>query len=130
MRTHYCGAVNRAHLDQTVTITGWAHRRRDHGGVIFIDLRDREGMVQVVCNPEQADTFKIAEEIRSEYVLKITGLVRARPEGTVNTNLATGEIEIVATDIEGSNGTVHVIDSVLLRSGHDDSDHDESDNDD
>jgi aspartyl-tRNA synthetase len=105
MRTHYCGAVNRAHLDQTITIAGWAHRRRDHGGVIFIDLRDREGMVQVVCNPEQAETFKVAEEIRSEYVLKITGLVRARPEGTVNTNLATGEIEIVAAEIEVLNAS-------------------------
>ena len=100
MRTHYCGVVNRAHLQQTVTLCGWAHRRRDHGGVIFIDLRDREGLLQIVCNPEQAATFYTAESIRSEYVLKITGLVRPRPEGTVNPNLATGEIEVVAQDIE------------------------------
>lgn len=105
MRTHYCGSVNRAHLDQTITITGWAHRRRDHGGVIFIDLRDREGMIQVVCDPDRADTFKIAEEIRSEYVLKITGRVRARPEGTTNANLATGEIEVLALDIEVLNAS-------------------------
>ena len=100
MRTHYCGVVNRTHLQQTVTLCGWAHRRRDHGGVIFIDLRDREGLLQIVCNPEQAATFHTAESIRSEYVLKITGLVRPRPEGTVNPNLATGEIEVVAQDIE------------------------------
>ena len=100
MRTHYCGVINRAHLDQTVTIAGWAHRRRDHGGVIFIDLRDREGMVQVVCDPDHAETFKIAENIRSEFVLKITGQVRPRPDGTINTNLSTGEIEILALAIE------------------------------
>ena len=100
MRTHYCGVVNRAHLQQTVTLCGWAHRRRDHGGVIFIDLRDREGLLQIVCNPEHAATFHTAESIRSEYVLKITGLVRPRPEGTVNSNLATGEIEVLAQDIE------------------------------
>ena len=100
MRTHYCGVVNRAHLQQTVTLCGWAHRRRDHGGVIFIDLRDREGLLQIVCAPERAETFHTAESIRSEYVLKVTGLVRPRPEGTVNPNLATGEIEVLAQDIE------------------------------
>ena len=100
MRTHYCGVVNRAHLQQTVTLCGWAHRRRDHGGVIFIDLRDREGLLQIVCAPEHAETFHTAESIRSEYVLKVTGLVRPRPEGTVNPNLATGEIEVLAQDIE------------------------------
>ncbi len=100
MRTHYCGAVNRAHLQQTVTLSGWAHRRRDHGGVIFIDLRDREGLVQVVCNPDKVDTFAIAEKIRNEFVLKVTGRVNPRPEGTVNPNLPTGEIEVIADSIE------------------------------
>ena len=100
MRTHYCGEISRAHLQQTVTLCGWAHRRRDHGGVIFIDLRDREGLLQIVCDPEHAATFHTAESIRSEYVLKITGLVRPRPEGTVNSNLATGEIEVLAQAIE------------------------------
>jgi aspartyl-tRNA synthetase len=106
MRTHYCGHVNAAHLGQTVILCGWAHRRRDHGGVIFIDLRDREGLVQVVCNPDLAETFGTAERIRSEFVLKITGVVRPRPEGTVNANLATGAIEIVAQDIEILNASV------------------------
>ncbi|MEO1767423.1 aspartate--tRNA ligase [Thiobacter aerophilum] len=101
MRTHYCGHVNLDHLDQTVTLCGWAHRRRDHGGVIFIDLRDREGLVQVVCDPAQSgaepDTFAIAEKVRNEYVLQVTGRVRRRPEGTVNPHLPTGAIEVVAT---------------------------------
>ncbi|MEK6664494.1 MAG: aspartate--tRNA ligase, partial [Pseudomonadota bacterium] len=100
MRSHYCGQVNRDHLAQTVTLCGWAHRRRDHGGVIFIDLRDREGLVQVVCDPQHAQTFATAETIRSEFVLKITGRVRARPEGTVNPNLPTGAIEVIADEIE------------------------------
>ncbi|MBI4989704.1 MAG: aspartate--tRNA ligase [Rhodocyclales bacterium] len=100
MRTHYCGLVNAAHLDQIVTLCGWAHRRRDHGGVIFIDLRDREGLVQVVCDPDRKETFATAERIRNEFVLKITGLVRRRPEGTANANLTSGEIEVLAQDIE------------------------------
>jgi aspartyl-tRNA synthetase len=100
MRTHYCGLVNAADLDKTVTLCGWAHRRRDHGGVIFIDLRDREGLVQVVCDPDRKDTFATAERIRNEFVLKITGLVRRRPEGTANPNLTSGEIEVLAQDIE------------------------------
>ena len=100
MRTHYCGLVDAAQLDQTVTLCGWAHRRRDHGGVIFIDLRDREGLVQVVCDPDRKDTFATAERIRNEFVLKITGLVRRRPEGTANPNLTSGEIEVLAQDIE------------------------------
>ena len=100
MRTHYCGQVNAAHLDQIVTLCGWAHRRRDHGGVIFIDLRDREGLVQVVCDPDRADTFKIAEDVRNEFVLKIVGRVRRRPEGTVNANMTSGEIEVLAQEIE------------------------------
>lgn len=76
MRTNYCGAINAGYLDQTVTLFGWVHRRRDHGGVIFIDLRDREGLVQIVCDPDNVATFQIAEKIRNEYVLKITGKVR------------------------------------------------------
>ena len=106
MRTHYCGAVNREHLQQTVTLSGWAHRRRDHGGVIFIDLRDREGLVQVVCNPDKVDTFAIAEKIRNEFVLKVTGRVNPRPEGTVNPNLPTGEIEVIADSIEILNASL------------------------
>ena len=105
MRTHYCGSVTLDQLDQTITLCGWAHRRRDHGGVIFIDLRDREGLVQVVCDPDRADTFKIAEEVRSEFVFKITGRVRARPAGTVNANLPSGEIEVLALDMEVLNAS-------------------------
>ncbi len=108
MRTHYCGDVNRSHLDQTVTLCGWAHRRRDHGGVIFIDLRDREGLVQVVCDPDRAATFATAEAIRNEFVLKITGLVRNRPEGTINPNLSTGEIEVLAQEIEILNASAPI----------------------
>ncbi len=106
MRTHYCGAVNRDHLQQTVTLSGWAHRRRDHGGVIFIDLRDREGLVQVVCNPDKVETFAIAERIRNEFVLKVTGRVNPRPEGTVNPNLPSGEIEVIADSIEILNASL------------------------
>ncbi|MDP1703437.1 MAG: aspartate--tRNA ligase [Sulfurimicrobium sp.] len=106
MRTHYCGAVNRDHLQQTVTLSGWAHRRRDHGGVIFIDLRDREGLVQVVCNPDKVETFAIAEKIRNEFVLKVTGRVNPRPDGTVNPNLPTGEIEVIADSIEILNASL------------------------
>jgi len=100
MRTDYCGLINIQHLDQTVTLNGWVHRRRDHGGVIFIDLRDREGLVQVVCNPDNDIAFKAAEGIRNEFVLKITGTVRRRPEGTVNPNLVSGEIEVLVQFIE------------------------------
>ena len=100
MRTHKCGELNTQQLDETVSICGWVHRRRDHGGVIFIDLRDRAGLVQVVVDPDVADTFAIAESVRSEYVLKINGLVRHRPEGTVNLNMHSGAIEILAKDIE------------------------------
>ena len=99
-RTDYCGRIDRRHLAQTVTLMGWVHRRRDHGGVIFIDLRDREGLVQVVCDPDRAATFAIAEALRSEFVLRVTGLVRPRPEGTVNPNLVSGEIEVLADEIE------------------------------
>ena len=100
MRSHYCGQVTHDQLSQTVTLCGWAHRRRDHGGVIFIDLRDREGLVQVVCDPQHPVTFATAETIRSEFVLKITGRVRPRPAGTENPNLPTGAIEVIADAIE------------------------------
>jgi len=100
MRTHYCGAVRAADIGNTVTLYGWAHRRRDHGGVIFIDLRDREGTVQVVIDPDTPEAFKIAEEVRGEFVLKITGRVRARPAGTENPNLPTGLIEVLTRQME------------------------------
>src|SRR5712671_5960763 len=100
MRTHYCGKLTAALLGQTVTLAGWAHRRRDHGGVIFIDLRDREGLAQVVSDPDRKETFATAEKIRNEYVLKVTGVVRRRPEGTINPNIASGEVEVLAHAIE------------------------------
>jgi len=106
MRTHYCGQLNAALDGQIVTLCGWAHRRRDHGGVIFIDLRDREGLAQVVCDPDRAETFKIAESVRNEFCLKITGKVRPRPAGTTNANLASGEIEILCHEIEVLNPAV------------------------
>ncbi|MDH5358378.1 MAG: aspartate--tRNA ligase [Gammaproteobacteria bacterium] len=100
MRSHYCGDVNETLVGQTVTVAGWMHRRRDHGGVIFIDLRDREGLVQVVCNPEDAESFATAERVRSEYVLQIEGEVRLRPEGSDNADLKSGKIEIVAKRLD------------------------------
>lgn len=100
MRTHYCGQVTAAELDQTVSLCGWVHRRRDHGGVIFVDLRDREGLVQVVCDPDRAETFAIAESVRGEFVLRMVGKVRRRPAGTENPNLTSGEIEVLCHDIE------------------------------
>jgi aspartyl-tRNA synthetase len=100
MRTHYCGHVNRELIGQTVTLCGWAHRRRDHGGVIFIDLRDREGMAQIVIDPDTKEAFAIAESVRNEFVLKVVCKVRARPEGTVNPNIPTGEVEMLASEIE------------------------------
>ena len=106
MRTHYCGLLNTDQLDQTVSLCGWAHRRRDHGGVIFIDLRDREGLAQVVCDPDRADMFKIAESVRGEFVLRITGKVRRRPEGTTNASIGSGEIEILCHEIEVLNAAV------------------------
>lgn len=99
LRTHYCGDLNESHIGQEVEISGWVHRRRDHGGVIFIDLRDREGLTQVVFDPDIPDMFALAEEVRNEYVLNIKGLVRARPEGTVNKDLPTGAIEILGKEI-------------------------------
>jgi aspartyl-tRNA synthetase len=100
MRTLYCGELRAEHIDHTVTLCGWAHRRRDHGGVIFIDLRDREGLAQVVCNPERQEAFRAAERVRAEFVLKVTGKVRRRPAGTVNAELPTGEVEVVAQEVE------------------------------
>ena len=99
-RTDYCGLIDRKRLGETVTVCGWVHRRRDHGGVIFIDLRDREGLVQIVCDPDRAATFAIAEKLRHEFVIAATGRVRPRPEGTINTSLVSGEIEILAHEIE------------------------------
>src|SRR4051812_49634728 len=100
MRTEYCGNTDTRFLGQTVTLYGWAHRRRDHGGVIFIDLRDREGLVQVVSDPDRKDTFASAERVRNEFVLKVTGLVRRRPEGTTNANIKSGEVEVLAHTLE------------------------------
>ncbi|MBL8526418.1 MAG: aspartate--tRNA ligase [Burkholderiales bacterium] len=100
MRSEYCGLVTKRHLDEAVILCGWVHRRRDHGGVIFIDLRDREGLVQVVCDPDRAETFRVAEKLRSEFVVKVIGKVRPRPEGTVNANLLSGEVEVLAHEIE------------------------------
>ncbi len=105
-RTDYCGRIDRRFLDQTVTLAGWVHRRRDHGGVIFIDLRDREGLVQIVCDPDRAATFATAETLRNEYCIAVTGRVRPRPEGTVNPNLVSGEIEVLAHEIEVLNASL------------------------
>ena len=106
MRTHYCGQLNVSNLGQTVTLCGWAHRRRDHGGVIFIDLRDREGLAQAVCDPDRPEMFEVAESVRNEFVLKVTGRVRRRPEGTDNPNIPSGEIEILCHEIEVLNTAV------------------------
>jgi aspartyl-tRNA synthetase len=106
MRTTYCGLVNEALMGQTVTLMGWAHRRRDHGGVIFIDLRDREGLVQVVCDPDRAATFATAESVRHEFCLKVTGKVRPRPAGTENTALGSGKVEVLAHELEVLNPSV------------------------
>ena len=100
MRSHYCGAVTEEFLDQEVTLCGWVNRRRDHGGVIFIDLRDREGLVQVVFDPDRAEIFEIAEHVRNEYVLRMTGRVRLRPEGSENPDLTSGKIEILGLELE------------------------------
>jgi aspartyl-tRNA synthetase len=99
MRSHYCGQVNRTAIGRDVTVAGWVHRRRDHGGVIFIDLRDREGLLQVVFDPDRAEMFAEAERLRSEFVLEVQGRVRERPAGTVNPNLASGEIEVLASKL-------------------------------
>src|SRR5258706_3864941 len=106
MRTEYCGLVDSGFVGQSVTLFGWVHRRRDHGGVIFIDLRDREGLVQVVCDPDQPQLFASAEIVRSEYCLQIVGTVRARPQGTVNPGLVSGEIEVLCQGLTILNPSV------------------------
>jgi aspartyl-tRNA synthetase len=106
MRTDYAGLIDTRYLGQSVTIFGWAHRRRDHGGVIFIDLRDREGLVQVVCDPDRPETFSNADSVRNEYVLRVTGLVRKRPAGSTNPSLKSGEIEILAHELEVLNSSL------------------------
>jgi aspartyl-tRNA synthetase len=106
MRTCYAGQVSEALTGQIVTLMGWAHRRRDHGGVIFIDLRDREGLVQIVCDPDRADMFKVAEGVRNEFCLKVVGLVRARPAGTENANLVSGKVELLCHELDVLNPSV------------------------
>ncbi len=106
MRSHYCGLVTEALTGQNVSLCGWVNRRRDHGGVIFIDLRDREGYVQVVCDPDRPDMFKVAEEVRNEFCVQIKGLVRARPEGTSNDNLQSGKIEVLCHELTVLNASV------------------------
>ena len=106
MRTHYSGQLDLQTIGQEVTLCGWAHRRRDHGGVIFIDLRDRDGLAQIVCDPDRPESFKIAESVRNEYCLKIVGKVRARPAGSVNPNIASGAVEILCLNIEVLNPSV------------------------
>ncbi len=106
MRTTYCGLVTEAHLGQTVSLCGWVNRRRDHGGVIFVDLRDREGYVQVVCDPDRAEMFKTAEGLRNEFCIQVKGLVRARPAGTTNDNLKSGKIEVLCHELNVLNPSV------------------------
>jgi aspartyl-tRNA synthetase len=106
VRTTYCGLVSDALLGQSVTLMGWAHRRRDHGGVIFIDLRDREGLVQIVCDPDRPAMFATAEDVRNEFCLKVEGLVRARPAGTENANLVSGKVEVLCRELEVLNPSV------------------------
>ena len=124
MRSHYCGELSGKHIDQEVELCGWVHRRRDHGGVIFIDLRDRAGIAQIVFDPDRAESFQTADSVRNEYVIKITGKVRQRPEGTINKDMPTGEIEILGHTIEILNKAKtppfqldddHVHDDVKLR---------------
>lgn len=105
MRTHYCGELSGRHEGQEVVLCGWVHRRRDHGGVIFVDLRDREGLVQVVFDPDRAETFGRAEQVRAEYVLQVRGRVRARPAGTLNPDMPTGEIEILGLELSVLNAS-------------------------
>ncbi|MGA0141221.1 MAG: aspartate--tRNA ligase [Burkholderiaceae bacterium] len=106
MRSHYCGQVTETHMGQEVALCGWVNRRRDHGGVIFVDLRDREGTVQVVCDPDLPDMFALAEDLRNEYCVRVTGKVRARPEGTQNDAIASGRIEVLCQHLEVLNASV------------------------
>jgi aspartyl-tRNA synthetase len=123
MRTHYCGQIGESLIGKTVTVAGWAHRRRDHGGVIFVDLRDREGLLQIVFNPDAREVFAKAERVRNEYVLEVTGVVRARPPGTVNPNLKSGQVELLCQSLEVLNRSEplpfqldeHVSEEVRLR---------------
>ena len=100
MRTHFCGELNQQHIDETITVCGWVNRRRDHGGVIFVDLRDKQGILQVVFDPDDAEMFTLAESVRNEFVLKVTGKIRIRPEGTINKEMPTGEVELLADTLE------------------------------
>jgi aspartyl-tRNA synthetase len=100
MRSHYCGQVNESLVGQEVAVAGWVHRRRDHGGVIFADLRDREGLLQIVFDPDRAEVFAVAEKLRNEFVIRVKGRVRERPAGTANPNLASGRVEVLATGLE------------------------------
>jgi aspartyl-tRNA synthetase len=100
MRSHYCGHVNESSNGKEVSVAGWVHRRRDHGGVIFVDLRDREGLLQIVFDPDRKEVFANAERLRSEFCIRVTGLVRSRPSGTANTNLASGQVEVLAHELE------------------------------
>jgi aspartyl-tRNA synthetase len=106
MRSHYCGELDASHVDREVELCGWVHRRRDHGGVIFLDVRDRSGIVQVVYDPDVEDSFAIADKVRNEYVLRITGRVRLRPSGTVNPDMKTGEIEVLGRTLEILNASL------------------------
>ena len=99
MRTHYCGEITETLIDETVTFCGWIHRRRDHGGVIFLDVRDREGLVQVVFDPDTVEAFNTADSVRSEFVVQIVGRVRGRPDGAINEKMTTGKIEILGKEI-------------------------------
>ena len=99
MRSHYCGLVTEALLGQTVSLCGWVNRRRDHGGVIFVDIRDREGYVQVVCDPDRAAMFEVAEGLRNEFCIQVKGLVRSRPTGTINESLKSGKVEVLCHEL-------------------------------
>jgi aspartyl-tRNA synthetase len=99
MRSHYCGQIDESLIGEDIAVCGWVHRRRDHGGVIFIDLRDREGLLQIVFDPDRAEIFAAAERIRGEFVLSVKGIVRQRPDGTFNANMKTGQVEVLAHEL-------------------------------
>ncbi|MCO4759170.1 MAG: aspartate--tRNA ligase, partial [Oceanospirillaceae bacterium] len=99
MRSHYCGDLRKEHVGEEITLNGWVHRRRDHGGVIFLDVRDREGLTQVVFDPDREESFALADSVRNEFVIEVRGLVRDRPEGTVNPDMPTGEIEVLGKEL-------------------------------
>ena len=114
MRTHYCGEVDESLVGRSISVAGWVHRRRDHGGVIFVDLRDREGRLQIVFDPTEAAVFAEAERLRGEWVIRVSGSVRPRPEGTVNPNLKSGAVELLAREIELLNRSDEGIASNIL----------------